>query len=353
MSHLVQRLAGLRVGYVPYSPSLDRPGDRRRFVHYARSRGIPFEVADPSRVYDLVVVSGNADLSVWARYPHGKVVFDFIDSYLAAPRTPRNLARGLVKFVARQSRRLQLDHWNALRRMCQRSAAVVCSTLEQAASIRPSCANTHVILDIQDADVADRKRDYTRSAPFRLVWEGLPENVHTLGVARDALREVDANDPLQLHLVTDARFPRWAGRFGHADTLAAARRAAGIRDIVLHPWSPASLAAAACAADLAIIPLPRQNPFYWGKPENKLLLFWRMSVPVLVTDSPANARAMAGAELTGTCPDAGWADRLRQMMADESLRRRSGESGHAFATSHHGATATLAAWDAMFESLGF
>ena len=55
-------LDGLRVGYAPLSPSLEQPGDRRRFVYYAQRRGIEFEIADPAKDYDVVVVSQRADI---------------------------------------------------------------------------------------------------------------------------------------------------------------------------------------------------------------------------------------------------------------------------------------------------
>src|SRR3954453_21753582 len=40
-------LAGLRVGYAPLSPTLEQPGDRRRFPYYAERRRFDFEIANP------------------------------------------------------------------------------------------------------------------------------------------------------------------------------------------------------------------------------------------------------------------------------------------------------------------
>ena len=69
----------LRIGYVPMSNSLEAPGDRRRFVAYAKARNLEFTLATPEERYDLVVLSQMSDISVWCDYPHGKVVYDFID----------------------------------------------------------------------------------------------------------------------------------------------------------------------------------------------------------------------------------------------------------------------------------
>src|SRR6185312_15235316 len=81
------RGSSIRIGYVPYSGRFTKPGDRRRFVAYARARNLEFEVADPDKRYDLVVLSETADISVWPDYRHGKIVYDLIDSYLSVPRT--------------------------------------------------------------------------------------------------------------------------------------------------------------------------------------------------------------------------------------------------------------------------
>src|SRR5438874_6466538 len=64
-------LKGKRVAYVPYSPDLSAPGDRRRFVRYAALRDIRFEVFRHGENYDLVVLSSVADVTHFSRFPRG------------------------------------------------------------------------------------------------------------------------------------------------------------------------------------------------------------------------------------------------------------------------------------------
>jgi hypothetical protein len=54
---------------------------------YAPRRGVGFELADPSRDYDLVIVTPRADLGTWSgcRPGRAKLVFDLVDSYLRFP----------------------------------------------------------------------------------------------------------------------------------------------------------------------------------------------------------------------------------------------------------------------------
>ena len=161
----------LRVGYVPYSPNFTKPGDRRRFVYYATMRGIDFENADPSKEYDLVVLSARADISVWSKYPKGKLVYDLIDSYLAIPRTDlKGQLRGLFKFLSRQNRYLQLDHWKAIGAMCIRADAVVCSTEEQKLDILKFSSNVHRVLDAHMTVTHKVKTQYSAGSTQNGNW---------------------------------------------------------------------------------------------------------------------------------------------------------------------------------------
>lgn len=342
----------IRIGYVPYSPSFHKPGDCRRFVHYAHARGIVFEIADPSREYDLVVLSECADLSVWSSYGSGKVVYDLIDSYLAIPRTDiKGLLRGTAKFMSRQSRYPRFNHWRAIRSMCRRADAVVCSTIEQRQDILPFCPNTHVVLDVHASVTHSIKRDYSLASPARLVWEGLPYNLGSLALIRNALSEVATKIPIELHLVTDPVYFRYLGRYGRRDSLSEAR--ALFPKVYLHEWQESTLAELVCSCDVAIIPVDLSDPFSSGKPENKLLLFWRMGMPVVTSASPAYVRAMTNASLDLFCGDEQqWTENLLRVLTDESLRRKAGQQGKAYAEMEYSEARLLAAWDAVFESIG-
>lgn len=345
--------AAPRIGYVPYSTSLQAPGDRRRFAYYASKRGLAFEIADPSREYDLVVLSSRADISLWSRYPGGKLVYDLIDSYLAIPRTDlKGQLRGLFKFLSRQSRYLQLDHWKAIAQMCSRADAVICSTDEQRRDIERYCPNVHVILDAHMGVARVTKTDYAAQPPFRLVWEGLPQTLGSLAVLRPALEALRERFAVEMHVVTDPTFFRYLGRYGKADTQSELDRVLpGAR---LHVWDEAVTADVICSCDVAVIPLPLDDPFAAGKPENKLLLFWRLGMPVVTSPTPAYTRAMRAAGVELLAGDvAGWASTLERLFTDEALRRHAGTAGRAYTEREFSEAALLSRWDAVFARLGF
>jgi hypothetical protein len=347
------KLGRLRIGYAHYSSELRRPGDRRRFCFYAGRRGIEFELADPSRDYDLVVLSARADITRWAHYrrPGAKLIYDLIDPYFAVPQTtPKSLGRGLAKYVRRETAKLALNYRAAIERMCERADAVVCTTAEQKADILPFCPNVHVILDYHDHLVTTQKDDYSADAPLKLVWEGLPWNLGDFRAVSPVLREVGRERPLAMHLVTDLEFSPHAGRLVPRRTDRVARKL--FDNFYLYQWNEQLLAQIVTACDLALIPLDLDDPFNAGKPENKLLLFWRLGVPALASATPAYKRAMDDAGVSMACADEGaWRDALHTYLGDEAARRDAAQRGLRYTARHHSEEHLLERWDRLVDSL--
>lgn len=344
----------MRIAYSPINTALTGPGDARRFVAYARRRGLRFEWADPSQDYDLVVLTQMADISVWQRARQGKIVLDFIDSYLAVPRSNiKQWLRGPLCYATARHRHLRLNYWRALQDMCRRADAVVCSTHEQQARIAPFCANTHIILDIQGSAIQCVKSDYRAGTPFKLVWEGLPSNLSHLRQIAGVLRTLSGTRALELHVVTDLRQKRYLGRYGTIDS---AKEVARLFDAAhIYPWTTESFSQIVTAADLAVIPIDLADLFAIGKPENKLLLFWRLGLPVVCSKTPAYMRAMQAIgrpDLVCTSAE-DWTHNLARLIDSEALRQDAGQRGRHFVETHYSEDALIAQWDALFESIGF
>jgi hypothetical protein len=346
----------LRIGYFPASPSFDAPSDRRRFVYYARARGLKFELADPAKFYDLVILNQRADLSVWSGYRRdARVVYEANDSYISVPTTdPKQALRGTFKVLTGQSRRLQLNYREAVRRMCRRADAVVCSTDEQRQQIASLCGNTHQILDFQDGDVLATKQSHTGGPVLNVVWEGLASSGIPMRMMGEILAPLARRRPVALHLVTDPLFWRYSNILGKTHTVDEVRRQFGdfARHVHVHQWSAFALAAIATAADLAIIPIDERDTFAWGKPENKLLLLWRLGVPTLTSATPAYRRAMARAGLDLACQSLNdWHARLEQLAESPQQRAHAAERGLAAANGEYSASEMLRRWDAVLDSL--
>jgi hypothetical protein len=346
-------ISGLQIGYVPYSADLRQPGDRRRFVHYAHRRGVPFEIADPDKHYDLVVVSQGADVSTWRRYGSrdSMIIYDLIDSYLAVSHTQiKARLRGLAKFATGHSRYLELNYRGAIENMCRRAHAVICTTEEQRVDIQEFCDNVHVILDVHDRVVHRVKTDYRSGETFNLVWEGLGENVALFSHIREPLRSLGQRYPIAVHLVTDLQYGQYLRKYRVRRTREVASRF--LDNTYLYEWNEEMCATIITACDLAVIPLPQDDPMDTGKPENKLVLFWKLGMPTVTSATPAYRRAMERAGLSMACAsETEWRDTLEHYLLDVSARREAGERGKETADRYYSEDRILAQWDAVIASV--
>ncbi|HEY8550538.1 MAG TPA: hypothetical protein VIL35_11320 [Vicinamibacterales bacterium] len=346
----------LRLAYVPSSPDFSSATDRRRVVRYARQRGHHIEAPRDGVEYDAVVVPYFSDVSVWLRRPRGrtKIIFELSDSYLHVPRTDlASLVRGPVRYLLRQHRYLE---WNTahglIQRMAERADAVVCSTPEQRQKLLPFNRKVHAILDIHTGDVQVVKREYRRGPTLNLFWEGFGVNVHTLGVLAEPLRQLAAEIPLALHVMSDLKFRIRNSPLPSRRTDDLLRRLLpGVRTYV-YQHNNLMLSVLATSMDLAVIPMGRESPLHWAKAENKLLLMWRMGIPTLTSPTPAYARTMAAAGLDMTCESArDWVEALRRYANDEGLREQAARIGRDYAEREHGEERILERWDALFRDV--
>jgi glycosyltransferase involved in cell wall biosynthesis len=208
----------------------------------------------------------------------------------------------------------------------------------------------HIILDVHSTDARVHKADYQAGDVFNLVWEGLPCNVTQLYQIQGVLAKLKARRKMALHLITDLEFQRYMGRYGRTQTVNLTR---GLCDrVYLYSWNEQMCSSIVCASDLAVIPIDLNDPFLRGKPENKLLLFWRMGMPTVTSATPAYDRAMAKAGLSMTCrSEDDWVSTIEKYVADEVSRREAGLAGRAFAESEYSEEAILRRWDQLLESI--
>lgn len=350
----VPDLRHLHIGYGAASVSLEAPGDRRRFCYYAAKRKIRFEIAKAGEIYDVVVLSHSSDISIWQGFPRNgtKIILDMPDAYLAIPTfDPKGLLRGLAKFAVGQNRRLFLSYTRGLQEMCERADAVVCASEEQAQHVLPFCSNVHAILDFQGAAVRGHKNTYAAGDVFHLVWEGLPGNLHFLHEIRDVLRDLQRKTKIALHVVTTLRYGKYLhGRFAQRRTEDEARKV--FQPIYVYAWNEQTISAISCACDLAVIPIPLGDKFCAGKPENKLLFFWRLGIPAVVSATAAHLRTMKQCGLSMACHDAAeWKATLETYIYSEDARKEAGQKGKVFAEQRHGEEEMLVRWDEVLRSV--
>ena len=345
---------GGRIGYVPLSPDLSVPGDRRRFPRYAAARGIEFELAMDWEGLDLVVLSSEVDITRWVGAPTGTgVILDLPDAFLDERKTLRSLTRGLAKWMAGPLSHPVLDHRRAVIRLIQRADAVVCSTPEQADKLERFTGNAHVVLDLHGEVEPLAPRSTTGDGRLEVVWEGLHPTLVAIEQVLPALRRLGTSSEVTLNLVTDLRSPRFMNRFWVREVAEVV--AGGGIDVRFHEWSVRNLRNVATTADLAIVPVELHDPYTVGKPENRMRIFWRLGLPVVASDTPSHRRAMnvAGLSDQALCTTADdWMEALGRYAEDHELRSVDGELGYVAALGPYGDPTVLAGWDEVLSSLG-
>jgi hypothetical protein len=352
----MRRLVDARIGYAAYGRDFAGPGDRRRFCAYARQRGLHYDYPELEGDHELVVITQNADLTGWTARKRRegdrlRVVLDLVDPYFEQKRLDERLLKGMGRYWEGRDSRLSPDFLRTLKAACRAVDGVICSTLEQRETILEYNPNVEISFDWFDEELGAPKRDFRREGRLKLVWEGQAGTLRGIQVLRGPLNAL--KDKVELHVVTDPSVPRWYGRLG---TLPATELLAGIEcPIRFMPWRKETFSTHITAADLAVIPMDFSHPMFAKKPENKLVLLWKLGMPVLAGPTPAYRRTMSAAGLDMVCEtERDWTEKLAALAhapADElaELARR----GRDHALSAYDEAAFRAPFDRMFSGLGF
>ena len=325
-------MKNLKIGYLGWGNS---PCNYRRFSKFIEYSGIKAELYNNSKKYDIIVVTQNSDLSAWSRFSGNgeKLIFDFVDSYLKIdPWELKGNLRGLSKFMLGQHRYLDFSYLSLLKRMIKRADAVVCSTPEQKLECLNLNSNTHDILDFNDDQIKMVKQDYKIGSCVNLVWEGMGGNAWAFQEISSVLKRIHQKIPIALHLVTDIECKSYNVPFAWPRKVKPVlNRILGDIPVYLYEWNSFMFSRICAHCDIALLPIPRNPPIYWAKPENRLLMLWRMGLPVLASANPAFTRCMedSGSRL-GCHTQEEWEQKLIKTIQDEKYRSQAAHLGFSY-----------------------
>ncbi len=343
----------MRIGYLGWGNS---PCNHRRFAKISHLAGLLAEPYNPDRFYDVVVVTQNSDLTAWSRIPRSgpKLIFDFVDSYLQVGRFDlRGALRGLAKFAGGQHRYLELNYRCSLERMLVRADAVVCSTPEQKDDCLKFNSNTHDILDLNSDQVRCCKSNYKITDTVHLAWEGMGANAWAFQEIAPVLKEIHARRRIALHLVTDLKYRSHGGPFAwHREAKPYLQNILSEIPVFLYEWNAQMLSTICINCDIAVLPIPREPPIYWAKPENRLLMLWQMGLPVIASATPAYARCMRAAGNQQVClTQNDWKQQLESLLSSEAIRRESARRGLEYSKQNVSLETLSQKWFKVIESV--
>mgnify|MGYP006077985853 CR=1 FL=1 len=298
----MKRQSSVKVGFLPNSNDFTHPQDRRRYVPFLSKLGIDPEIADFSKHYDVLYISLNCDLNQWAGYKRHhspkktKIILDLSDNYLADSYF-NSVIRSLAHFIFRRTIHFVWDYRVSIQNILDITDLVTVGSLEQQSQIACYHDNVIVIRDYFADDVLDEPLKKVRepNSSVNILWEGFSHGClpifHQL---REIVSSFDSDfGEINLHVVSDSKICGLMGKFfcrGTEKALVSLFKGS-IVNVHFYEWTILNLNIAASNSDFAIIPIPAK-PLMRSKPENKLLLFWSLGLPVLVSDTPSYTRVM-------------------------------------------------------------
>ena len=349
-------MRSLKVGYWPISKNLDAAGDRRRLVFWAKNRGHEI-ITDITQKVDVIVASENADFrSKIFSGTKTPIVFDLIDSYLGAKSPIDDLVRGSLKRLDSQISSGFQYFTNYIKEFCTISNIVVCSSPEQEIMIKEFNTNTHVILDSHEelpfADIDFRIRT-SRGQIKTILWEGQPATIPGISHIGLVLKSVANNNNLEFSFVTDKEYFRVLNKYFKGKTINLIQKVSGLNDdqFSVTKWSPRELILKSEASYFSIIPIDLTVPLIRFKPENRLLIMWRLGLPCLTSASPAYVRVAKKAGVNAICESPSqWRFKMQQLLDDPELAQTESLKGQAYVREHHSESLLLKKWDEAIES---
>jgi hypothetical protein len=346
----------LNIGYWPLSPTLKSAGDRRRIIFWANARGHSI-VTDLNQPVDVIVASENSDFnSLFFSKKKVPVIFDLVDAYLSPLNLFDDFARGFAKHVSRQISGGIKPFSHHVSDFCHNASAVICSSIEQEAQIKRYNHNTHVILDSHDEIpfVNQTGHKTPNTSHHRILWEGQPATIGGIKQVSSTLAEISKTTSLAFDIVTDEKYFQFLNKFLERRTYSLLKKNLGgiVNLSKITPWSPENLARCARASSLAIIPIDLSVPMQRLKPENRLLIMWRLGLPCLTSPSPAYLRVSDEAGVSATCnTPKEWLESSQRILNDPFFASSQISAGQNYLREKHNRSILLKKWDMAFDSV--
>ena len=346
----------LKIGYWPLSKSMNAPGDRRRLVFWARSRGHEI-ITDLTQKVDVIVASENSDFKARVfREAKVPIVFDLVDALLCSKNPIDDLVRGIAKRVDKQLSSGFSTYTRYVKDFCQLSKIVICSSPEQEKIAQEFNRNTHIILDchselpFRDLSNIDRS---PKTNIKKIFWEGQPATISGIKKIGSELETIVTNNDVELDFITDKKYFRLLNKYFEADTfdLLADSLTLGENKVSITSWSTENLLEGAQRSTFAIIPIDLSIPLIKFKPENRLLIMWRLGLPCLTSASPAYKRVSKDAGVGAVCEDSNeWLRKMQNFIDDPEFAREEALRGQAYLRDNHTESQIFKKWDAAIES---
>lgn len=103
---------------------------------------------------------------------------------------------------------------------------------------------------------------------------------------------------------------------------------------------------------MAMIPIDLSVPMQRLKPENRLLIMWRLGLPCLTSASPAYSRVSRLAGVEVVCSSVkDWKERFNRVLDDSNFGHEQVMAGQQYLRDNHNDALLLSKWDLAVDSV--
>ena len=346
-----------KIAYWPHSQSLKSPGDRRRFIFYAESREILYEIYNPSKSYDLVYFSQSADITQYKEIKNQgtKIIYDRNNSYFSDNSSIKGIFRNPAKFIARQNKYLVGNYANYLKyEFLPNIDGVACGSQEYVEALQKFSGNVHRIPDHSHNEIIETKLDYNNVDDQRIhiAWKGLGSNLYQLNQLKDVFHEFSLTHEFVLPVISENSFFKYMNRYIKTDSSKVIHNLC--KNIIIHEWDDNTYSSIITKCDFAIIPVNENSPTAKMKPENKLINLWKMGMPVITSPIDSYKRVMSESRIDCLCSsDSDWLEKFKQLSNSSKLRKNIGMQAKEYTQNNYSKDIVLNQWDEIFNSIEY
>jgi hypothetical protein len=180
-----------------------------------------------------------------------------------------------------------------------------------------------------------------------LFWEGLPATIQSMTLLGQ-LKNDDCSRRYKLNALTNLESYRYMNKYVKVDVLRILEKQLDSNSIKINlvKWTPDNLIEYASNSRMGIIPIHAFKGYNHLKAENRLLIMWRLGLPVLASALPSYIRTMKDADIPGICHNENdWAMHVTQLNQSISLRQEHIGKAQEYLDKKHRVEDLLEKWD--------
>lgn len=327
----------MKIAYIPYQYDGNITYDKKNILLYGKLSKKKIFKFNKKQKYDYLILPPSYDVTDLEIFKNRneKIIGQLIDNYLEEKNFVKNFFRGVIKYFLSQQKKISFNYKEDLRNFIKRLDIVLCSSNTQLEIIKKINNNAFIIFEGNMLFFKNKKKNYKKKLIFKIAWEGRAESIKVFKNFYNIFAKILKKRPnVELHLFSDYYYSSFNGKFFKFKTFNLIKKY--FKDlfsentvfkktfVYFHQWHPFYTPNNICNADLAIIPEYVNNKFDYGKSANKIYLFGRMGIPLLIGKYKSYVDFCKNNKLNILCKsEKDWTNKILKYIDNQRLREKS------------------------------